>query len=65
MEAKNSKMDDLKTDPKINLNYEPSEFPRELARHYISASESDIAEMLNFTGVDRLEDLYNHIPEFL
>ncbi len=65
MEAINSKMEDVKKTPTLTLNYDPSEFPRELARHYISADENDIAEMLNFTGIESIEELYNHIPDFL
>ena len=49
----------------IALNYEPSEFPRELARHYISASEQDISDMLKQIGVDCIDDLFSHIPESL
>jgi glycine dehydrogenase len=48
---------------KVNLPYDPSEFPRELSRHYISAAESEISEMLSFVGLVELDDLYKHIPE--
>lgn len=36
---------------------------REFARHYIPASEEDIAAMLETAGKARLEDLFDHIPE--
>lgn len=35
---------------------------REKARHYISASDSDIAEMLSAIGKSSLGDLFDHIP---
>lgn len=44
------------------LNYDPSAFPRELKRHYISASDEDIASMLAAVGASSLSDLYSHIP---
>ena len=36
---------------------------REHARHYISASDSDIGAMLEVVGKSRLEELFDHIPE--
>ena len=48
---------------KVNLPYDQSEFPRELSRHYITADDREISEMLNFVGLDELDDLYKHIPE--
>jgi glycine dehydrogenase len=36
---------------------------REFARHYISASDSDIRTMLDAVGKARLNDLFDHIPE--
>jgi glycine dehydrogenase len=36
---------------------------RESARHYIPASDADLAAMLKSVGVERLDDLYKHIPE--
>ena len=53
------------TKTKINLPYEPSEFPRELSRHYISASDDDIAKMLNFIGLNSTDELFEHIPNSL
>jgi len=47
----------------VSLPYDPSEFPRELSRHYITADDREISEMLNFVGLDELDDLYKHIPE--
>jgi glycine dehydrogenase len=35
---------------------------RELARHYIPASEDDIRAMLDTVGKERLADLFDHIP---
>ena len=35
---------------------------REDARHYIAASDSDIAAMLKAVGKDSLEELFEHIP---
>ncbi len=45
------------------LPYDPAAHPRELKRHYISASEADIAAMLEAVGAARLEDLFAHIPD--
>ena len=44
------------------LGYDPNEFPRELTRHYVSASEEDIKSMLETVGVEKLEDLFSHVP---
>ena len=46
----------------MKLNFNPAEFPRELQRHYISATEEDIHSMLQAVGMESLEDLYAHIP---
>ena len=46
----------------LSLPYDPCEHPRETARHYISASEQDILEMLKKVGIEELSDLFNHIP---
>jgi glycine dehydrogenase len=43
------------------LNYDPSSLPRELKRHYISASETEIEEMLSAIGEKSLSDLYKHV----
>jgi glycine dehydrogenase len=40
----------------------PSSDLREHARHYIPASEADIAAMLDSVGKSSLEDLFSHIP---
>ncbi len=45
------------------LPYDPAKFPRELARHYIPASEQDIAEMLKAVGASKFADLYSHIAD--
>jgi len=44
------------------LGYDPNEFPRELTRHYVSASEEDVKSMLETVGVEKLEDLFSHVP---
>ena len=44
------------------LGYDPNEFPRELARHYVSASEEDVKSMLETVGVEKLDDLFSHVP---
>ena len=36
---------------------------REHARHYIPASEADIRAMLGVIGKERLDNLFDHIPE--
>lgn len=46
-----------------DLGYDPKKLPRELTRHYISATDKDIAEMLKEVGLQKLEDLYQHIPD--
>ncbi|NQZ57282.1 MAG: aminomethyl-transferring glycine dehydrogenase subunit GcvPB, partial [Lentisphaeraceae bacterium] len=43
--------------------YDPNVTSRESAKHYISATEEDIQGMLSALGLDKLEDLYSHIPE--
>jgi len=44
------------------LPFNPESLPRELLRHYISASEGDISAMLERIGESSLDALYNHIP---
>lgn len=47
------------------LPYNPEALPRELARHYIPASDNDIAAMLEAVGLSRMKDLFRHIqPDF-
>ncbi len=50
---------------KTPLPYDPAILPRELKRHYISATDDDIAEMLKAVGYDRLDQLFDHIPSAL
>ena len=45
------------------LGYDPTALPRELQRHYISASESDLKAMLAAIGKRDFKDLYSHVPE--
>lgn len=46
-----------------SLPYDPTKLPRELARHYIPASEQDIHDMMKVVGVSKFEELYSHIPD--
>ena len=52
-------MHDRSTPP---LPYDPQALPRERARHYIPATDQDIADMLARLGLQRLDDLFRHIP---
>ncbi len=45
------------------LPYDPSQLKRELARHYIPASDRDIAEMLAAVSARDFRDLYSHIED--
>jgi glycine dehydrogenase len=45
------------------LPYKPEEHPRETARHYISASEEEIKNMMAKAGIEKLEDLFVHLPQ--
>jgi len=45
------------------LPFDPTKLQRELARHYIPASEKDIAEMLAAIGAKGFDDLYAHIED--
>jgi glycine dehydrogenase len=45
------------------LPFDPHALPRETRRHYISASDQDIREMMRVVGADSLESLYAHIPQ--
>ncbi|MGF1484337.1 MAG: aminomethyl-transferring glycine dehydrogenase subunit GcvPB [Opitutales bacterium] len=44
-----------------SLGYQPADFPRETARHYISATDADIADMLKAVGSKDLADLYRDL----
>ncbi len=46
-----------------NLPFDPKQLPRELKPHYISASDADIQNMLGTLGLNRLEDLFAHLPK--
>ena len=48
--------------PRPPLGYDPASLPRELARHYIPASDADLAAMLRAVGAQRLDDLFSHLP---
>lgn len=43
------------------LPFDPSEFPRETSRHYISASEEELSDMLSTLGLANLSQLFEHI----
>lgn len=45
------------------LSYDPNTVnKRELARHYIPATEEEIARMFSSLGLEKFADLYRHIP---
>jgi glycine dehydrogenase len=44
------------------LPFAPEKINRELSRHYIAASESDIQSMFKAIGLKNFTDLYAHIP---
>lgn len=46
----------------LPLGYDPSALPRELKRHYISATEKELAEMLSSLGKRELGDFFSHVP---
>jgi len=54
-----------RTDSKVNLSFNPHEFPRETARHYISASDEELHEMLSTIGFFDLSQLFAHIDPSL
>ena len=43
------------------LPFDPQEFPREASRHYISATEQEIKDMLSTIGLTELSQLFAHI----
>ncbi|MBL8995432.1 MAG: aminotransferase class V-fold PLP-dependent enzyme, partial [Spirochaetia bacterium] len=45
------------------LPYDPNTLPRELKRHYISASDEDLGSMLSELGLSRLDELFKYFPE--
>ena len=45
----------------VQLPFDPSKISRELARHYIPASEADIRTMFATIGAKDFSDLYAHI----
>ncbi len=44
------------------LPYNPKELPRELKRHYISATNEEVQEMLKSLGLESIEELFHQIP---
>ena len=53
----------LKQSKVPDLPYNPREYPRETARHYVSASTEDIQEMLEKVGFKNMEQLFEHLPD--
>ena len=45
------------------FGFETEMLPRESRTHYIGLSDSEIQSMLKELGLNKLEDLYRHIPE--
>ncbi|MFM7210144.1 MAG: hypothetical protein ACKOY8_10055, partial [Verrucomicrobiota bacterium] len=43
------------------LPFDPTKLPRELARHYVPASDKDIREMFAVVGSKDFPELYSHI----
>ncbi len=48
-----------------NLPYDPNKLPRELKRHFISASDDDIDEILKDLELKSTDDLFSHIKDYL
>ncbi len=46
-----------------SLPFNPEKLPRELAPDYIGATEQELKEMLSSLGLNKLEDLFSHIPD--
>ncbi|MBL7665309.1 MAG: aminomethyl-transferring glycine dehydrogenase subunit GcvPB [Bacteriovoracaceae bacterium] len=46
-----------------NFPYNPDQLPREKARHYIMATETEIQAMLTEVGAKSLDDLFSDLPE--
>ena len=46
-----------------DLPYNPVEHPREVCRHYISATEKEIENMLSKVGLDDLRGLFSHLSK--
>ena len=46
---------------RVNLPFDPLEFPRETHQHYISANDFEINEMLSSLGFGDLSQLFGHI----
>ncbi len=44
------------------LPYDPNTLPREIARHYIPATDQDIQAMLQSLGLSQLDELFAHLP---
>jgi glycine dehydrogenase len=46
-----------------HLPYNPEKLERELKKYYISATDSEIKEMMDEVGIKNYQELFNHIPE--
>ncbi len=47
----------------VDFPYRPETLPRELQRHYVSATEEEIRAMLEKVGCRELAELYRHLPQ--
>ena len=47
----------------VQLPFDPSKINRELARHYIAASEGDIQAMFKAIGSQKFSEMYSHISD--
>ena len=68
MGIENLEFNNLVTGEKGNfsLPFDPTEFPRETSRHYISASNQDLRDMLSTVGLTDLNQVFEHIsPDLL
>lgn len=48
---------------RVDFPYDPESLPRELTRHYISATDEEIRAMMDKVGGGELADLYRHLPK--
>ncbi|MDD0852808.1 aminomethyl-transferring glycine dehydrogenase subunit GcvPB [Halobacteriovorax sp. GB3] len=44
------------------LGYDPEKLERELKPYYISATEEEISQMLDYLGYEKIEDVFSHLP---
>ncbi|MCO5143850.1 MAG: aminomethyl-transferring glycine dehydrogenase subunit GcvPB [Oligoflexia bacterium] len=53
----------MKKNLKTPLSYNPESLPRELKRHYISATDGEIEAMLESVGANSFKDLFSQVRE--